>query len=330
MTKYDKELIFSLIDKLKNVKIEKNIEDKLNKIELDILEFIEKTNQNEEFKNKSAKKKIRRNYDNKMWNRNKTEDKFNEKDIIPNTIIKNNTKTEKESLLDSIKILINKISHNNYTKISNQIIEIYKKIIFKYHNEDNVIVEFNDFIINNIIFNNKLFIPLYSNVYKELSIINKDICESFLKKLDLFNDIENKLIYHSDKNNDNVIINKNNDKLKSLCIFIINITKLNLIDNDIIIDKTKNLIKFINNQFNVTSNIAFCEELTELLFIIIDEICNNISFYKTLNIEEIKKNILVISSLKKNDKLSISNKIIFKFMDMRDKFNKLDSSLSQK
>lgn len=330
MTKYDKELIFSLIDNLKGVKIEKNTEDKLNKIELDILEFIEKNNQNEDLKNKSSKKKVRRNYDNKMWNRNKLDDKHSEKDIIPNTIIKNNTKTEKESLLDSIKILINKISHNNYTKISNQIIEIYKKIIFKYHNENDIIKEFNDFIINNIIFNNKLFIPLYSNVYKELSIINKDISESFLKKLDMFNDMENKLIYHSLENNDNIVINKNNDKLKSLCIFIINIAKLNLIDNDIIINKTTNLLKFINIQFNVTSNISFCEELTELLFVIVDEICNNISFYKKLNIEEIKKNVLVISNLKKNDKISISNKIIFKFMDIRDKFNKLDSSLIQK
>ena len=220
MTKYDKELIFSLMDKLKGVKIEKNIEDKLNKIELDILEFIEKTNQLEDLKNKFSKKKIRRNYDNKTWNRNKLDDKYSEKDIIPNTIIKNNTKTEKESLLDSIKILINKISHNNYTKISNQIIEIYKKIIFKYHNENDIIKEFDDFIINNIIFNNKLFIPLYSNVYKELSIINKDISESFLKKLDLFNNIENKLIYHSLENNDNIFINKNNDKLKSLCILL--------------------------------------------------------------------------------------------------------------
>ena len=73
--------------------------------------------------------------------------------------------------------------------------------------------------------------------------------------------------------------------------FIINIIKLNLIDNDIIINKTTNLLKFIDIQFDVTSNISFCEELTELIFIIVDEICNNISFYKKLNIEEIKKNI---------------------------------------
>ena len=119
---------------------------------------------------------------------------------------------------------------------------------------------------------------------------------------------------NKDKNNYNNLCNhnKNNDQKKSILLFFLNIFKndrdnFNILTNilDKILEKfEKNIIKIEEKENN--------EDLTELLFIIMT------------NIDELddkyKKKIIEISNYKVKNYSGLSNKIIFKLMDILDKY----------
>ena len=120
---------------------------------------------------------------------------------------------------------------------------------------------------------------------------------------------------NKDMNNYNNLCNhnKNNDQKKSILLFFVNIFKndrenfniLTKILDEILEKFEENITKIQEKESN--------EDLTELLFIIITNIDKLDDKYK--------KKLIEISNYKVKNYSGLSNKIIFKLMDILDKYN---------
>tara|TARA_Y100000389_G_scaffold171984_1_gene180055 strand:+ start:14660 stop:15547 length:888 start_codon:yes stop_codon:yes gene_type:complete len=222
------------------------------------------------------------------------------------------TKIVKNDVDFDIRNILNKITDKNYDSQKDELINRIDKI----NKDDNYDKNLNNIynIIKDIIKNNIYFSIIYAKLCRDLFHVNKFFLEKVIEDgKQLSKDlllIEN----NKDKNNYNNLCNhnKNNDQKKSILLFFLNIFKndrdnFNILTNilDKILEKfEKNIIKIEEKENN--------EDLTELLFIIMT------------NIDELddkyKKKIIEISNYKVKNYSGLSNKIIFKLMDILDKY----------
>ena len=139
--------------------------------------------------------------------------------------------------------------------------------------------------------------------------------------------IQSKLLFLNNDNKNNnenydiESINKNNDKYKSFILFYINCFINELIPNDNLFESIGKLQNDILKEIKLENNKNKTEMLNEFLFFFISKSYNLLK--KPENYEKyllIYKNIETIKIMKNKDFPSISNKIIFKHMDLYDKF----------
>lgn len=302
--------------------------------------------------------------DNKFKKKNKLKkyDNYNAKDFsylsnknnyrYINTKRKPNIDKNKEDAIKSnIKILLNKLSTSNYNKLESELLTLYGNLLDN-NDEDNIniLYSIDNYIINYICYNNISCSEIYNNILyslitfyynKNYELENIFIYNLFKEKFEEFLCFEN-YIKSSLKENE-YDVNKNNDKYKCFCIFIINFyrkindhqqVKSNFNNNesnyinDLFLTKSK-ILEFIllfNNFFvsnlKKDNNKIYCEIILEFLIQIYNELFKEIAFIKNvdnkLEIYNIINNILTES----NNFLSFSNKIKFKLMDINDKYKK--------
>ena len=166
---------------------------------------------------------------------------------------------------------------------------------------------------------NKFYSELYAQLYQEL--IEKydffkeyvtNLIEDYYKSMDLIELVDSNKDY--DKYCEN---NKQNDKRKALSTFIVNLMKKGVIEKknvlNLIIKLQEKIMIFVDTD-NKTNNI---DEITENIYIM-----TTLINLKELNCKEytdkIVKNIEICSSYKVKDHKSISNRAIFKYMDILD------------
>jgi len=166
---------------------------------------------------------------------------------------------------------------------------------------------------------NKFYSELYAQLYQEL--IEKydffkeyvtNLIEDYYKSMDLIELVDSNKDY--DKYCEN---NKQNDKRKALSTFIVNLMKKGVIEKknvlNLIIKLQEKIMVFVDTD-NKTNNI---DEITENIYIM-----TTLINLKELNCKEytdkIVKNIEICSSYKVKDHKSISNRAIFKYMDILD------------
>ena len=230
---------------------------------------------------------------------------------------------EKDNNIDKIIALLNKLTNATYDNLVVKIKEIIGRIIEEQNSEE--IIK-----ISNVIFDiastNIFYSQLYAKLYAEL-ICSYDTIQSTLESkfdnfINLFNNIE-----HCDPNKDYnkfCELNKNNEKRKSLSTFFVNLMDANVIS----MDKIKNILKmllFTMNKFIVEENkkgevdelieniVIFCKK--ELLIG-----CKNEHFVE-LNEMCIVDFINTISHSKTSNYKSLTNKAIFKCMDIMENLN---------
>ena len=173
-----------------------------------------------------------------------------------------------------------------------------------------------------LIYNNIVFTNLYCKILCNLININNDFSELLLNNCETLKNIQSKLLIPNNGTSDVLeSINKNNDKYKSFILFYINCFINNLLPNDIFFETISKLQNDILCGIKIENNKNTCEILNEFLFFFISK------SYELLKIPEnnekyllIYKNIETIKLMKNKDFPSISNKIIFKHMDLYDKF----------
>ena len=251
----------------------------------------------------------------------------NNKILSDNRIYKikeKNNRTELEHAEITIKKILNKITHKTYDKLHNELICYYKSLIEEFSNEN--IICINEYIFNNIVYFNHSYSDIYCHFFIKLLNIN----DLFKINIDDASD-KFEIIYQfitipkSFKYDDICHANKENDKYKSLCYFILNCLKKNVINISVIFNALNNLYDELIMKLSIENNKIYCEEICEFIYLIISNIHNNIIISKDIitinNYNTYYNKCLIVSNFNNKEFLSISNKIIFKHKDIVDKFS---------
>ena len=221
-----------------------------------------------------------------------------------------------DSQIDLLRTYLNKMTEKNYNEQSVNIITLLKNLI------ENSTDEVDMTRIGNSIFeiasNNRFYSKLYSDLYTLLinnfEIMNVIFENNFKVFLEIFNNIEHA---NPNENYDHFCkVNKDNEKRKSLSSFFVNLTINKIITvekmKELICNLLTNLVSFISIE-NKKSEV---DELVENIFILYNkewmEKCDII----IENEEKFMDIVVRLAHSKPKDYPSLSNKTIFKFMDM--------------
>lgn len=214
--------------------------------------------------------------------------------------------------------ILNKITDKNYEIQKKQLFDIIININANDNSEKDIDIIYN--IIIDIVKNNIFLSLIYAKLSKEIFEINKYfykkiiedgkiLSDYLLSKTEISND--ESILHKKDKDYDILCKhNKNNDQKKSILLFFVNIFKndednlyilMNILDKIFETFET-NIYKEEEKQNN--------EEICELIFIILSNV-------KEIY-EKYENKLFLISKYKIKNAPGMSNKILFKLMDILD------------
>ena len=233
-----------------------------------------------------------------------------------------NEKEGIEKQINDIRVSLNKISSKNYESYKNTIISNITTIMETNENEDECksIVK----IIFDIVSSNKFYSNIYADLYKELIQKYSIFYDELLHFINTFKENFHEINYIDPNTNYDIFCDytKQNDNRKAIVTFICNMVKNEILQIDIIIDiiiYLQNLVFEYIKENNKTNEV---EEITENIYIFITQ-CYTI--FNTLNCKEwisIKNNVSLFSNLKVKDYYSLTNRSIFKHLDILDTIKK--------
>jgi len=232
------------------------------------------------------------------------------------------TKIEKkvglESQVDNIRSYLNKMTDKNYVEMKNKIFDLLAEMDNNVSGEINAI----SFIIFDIASTNRFYSKIYADFYSELiekyESMRNVFQDSFDNFLDLFSNIE---YVDSSVDYDKFCkINKDNEKRKALSTFFINLMINKIISKEKIIDIIRNLLKQVYQFIHVENKKNEVDELTENIVLLLRKDLFSVTDYQTTVVDG--KNILQLVEFFANSKVkdykSLTNKSVFKYMDMID------------
>jgi hypothetical protein len=219
-----------------------------------------------------------------------------------------------DASIGSIIKNLNKITEKTYTKASNEIFEEINKIINENIEVLNKIAE----TIFNIASTNSMCSSLYAKLLNELIKRYNFIKDVFHKHFDKFSDIFTSIEYCSPDDNYERFceINSSNSKRRALSLFYINLVKEGIISNDRIIELIKNIQTYFMDVISKENNKEIVDELSENIYIFITNSNDVLEDHDEW--DTIVSNIETIAKSKIKDYPSITNKTIFKHMDILD------------
>ena len=229
-------------------------------------------------------------------------------------------KTGIDADFDYIRATINKMTDKNYSDMRNKIIEIIDKLVSE--NSEANLSGIGENILD-IASSNRYYSKIYADLYSDLSSRYNFIKEQYLQNLNKFTDLFNNIEYvDSNVNYDRFCeINKINEKRKSLAAFYINLMYCGVISKDEIMSITRNLLAKIYEYISIENKKNEVEELTETIAILYKkDLCekDDVVAYEKIEGFAILEIIEKIANSKVKDYKSLTNKALFKFMDLID------------
>ena len=221
--------------------------------------------------------------------------------------------------IDNIRSNLNKITDDSYFNLRGIIIEQIKEAS-KGEDKDKHMLEIGTAIFD-IASSNSFYIKLYADLYSDLMEkfpIMKDIFDkNYALFMDLFKKIE---CANPDENYDEFCrVNLQNEKRRVISLFFINLMKKEIINLDSIVDITLKLQAMVKDLINKDDNNIVVEEIIENISIILVNGYTELDEHSKWG--EIYDNIVNISESDAKDYCSLSNKAIFKCMDIIDAVN---------
>lgn len=250
-----------------------------------------------------------------QFNKSK-KNKFNNENWKPLKKTEFIKKTGIEFNIDSIRKQLNKISKNNYDILKNLIFEEINNI----SSDPNLNLNLDQIgkLIFDIASSNELYSEVYANLFNELICKYNFMNDILINNYNKFNTLFDNIHYYDpnidyDKFCEN---NKNIEKRKGISKFYVNLLKLNVLDINsfinIIINIQNNILEYIDTE----NKKEITDELSDIIFILIS---NTIDILiQNDNWNKMYDTILNISKIKIRTRPSISNKTIFKHMDLLD------------
>ena len=228
------------------------------------------------------------------------------------------TKTGIDADFDSIRVLINKMTDKNYIDMRNKIVEIINKSIAVNSESDISNIGNNIFdIATSNRYYSKMYADLYSDLSQQFEFIRSKYRDNFARFTDLFDNIE--YVDPAVDYDKFCEINKVNEKRKSLAAFYVNLMNNKIISEAEIMCITRNLLAKIYNYISIDNKKNEVDELTETVAILYkselyeDDEGEN---YENINGFTISEIIEKIAMSKVKDYKSLTNKSLFKFMDL--------------
>ena len=235
------------------------------------------------------------------------------------------TKIEEKSGLDadidSIRANLNKLTDKNYIDIVNKIFEIIDRLISENITLDNM-TKLRATLFD-IASTNRYYSKVYADLYSELSSKYPTMKDTFEKNLENFTELFNTIEYVDPTVNYDKFceINKINERRKALAAFYLNLMSNGMITNVKIMEITRNLLAQLYAFISQDNKKNEVDELTETVAILYkkelyeDDDGDDYSLIEGLNISEV---IDKIANSKVKDYKSLTNKSLFKFMDLID------------
>jgi hypothetical protein len=221
-----------------------------------------------------------------------------------------------DATIDVIRSHLNKMTDKNYIDMRNKIIDIINNIIAEKASDDDmsrvstIIFE----IASTNRFFSKIYAELYSDLlskYSEMKVVFENSLNKFTELFDLIEYVESTVDYDRFCK-----INKDNEKRKALSAFFMNLMNNNIITKEKIVDITRNLLSQLHTLISLDNKKNEVDELTENIALLYKK-----ELYDTVKCEPIDGMTIneLISKLahsKVKDYKSLTNKAIFKFMDL--------------
>jgi len=277
--------------------------------------FKENTKINSQEENIGENKKYsKRNFGNKRVKPIMDEEQWEKMKAFKSTQIEQKEGIEK--LINDVRVCLNKISNKNYETHKDAIIQYIKEIIENKESETEVLKIKKS--IFEIASTNKFYSELYALLYKDL--INNFECfkeniepfiNEYIDSIQNINYVDPKVDY--DKYCE---YNKENDKRKAMSAFIVNLSKNDIVEKNIVVNKIIYLEDLVLSYCDTENKTNELEEITENLFILITKslsIMNN-----EPNWEVVINNIKHLAQMKTKEHISLSSRALFKFMDILD------------
>jgi len=229
-------------------------------------------------------------------------------------------KTGIDGDFDSIRSFINKMTDKNYIEMRNKIIEVIDKIVSENLEADLSEIGANIFeVASSNRFCSKNYADLYSDLSDRYAFIKNKCQENLTQFVSLFSNIE---YVDPNENYDRFCeINKINEKRKSLATFYINLMNNGVISKTQIKQITRNLLADVYNFISMENKKNEVEELTETVALLYRKDLyegDDGNDYEQINGYTIYEIIEKIANSKVKDYKSLTNKALFKFMDLID------------
>jgi len=226
-----------------------------------------------------------------------------------------------EAQIDLVRIYLNKLTDKNYIDMRNKIVEIIDKLCLEEINVEDM-SHFSSAIFD-IASTNRFYSKIYAELYADLSskyeVMKSTFENNLLKFTDLFNNIE---YVESSVDYDKFCeINKINEKRKSLASFYLNLMTNGIISKKEIMIITRNLLVQVYEFISQDDKKNEVDELTETVAILYKKdlyLNDNGKNYETIYGYTINEIIEKIAKRKVKDYKSLTNKSLFKFMDLID------------
>jgi hypothetical protein len=226
-----------------------------------------------------------------------------------------------ELSIDQIRKHLNKMTAKTYDNLKVQIINEINTIV-QATSENDDLSKIGDALFT-IASGNSFYSGMYAKLYKELMNDYQFLQDIFTNSLNTFSAIFTDFAY-CDPNKDYDKFcqnNKINEKRRALGLFYVNLMLENIIPVEKIVTIIEDLQSYLSESIKKVDNTNICEELTELIFIIITNSSSRISKNED-DWTNIVRRVNMISNLKPKAEPSISNKTVFKHMDILEFVNK--------
>ena len=246
--------------------------------------------------------------------------------VAPPSIFKTTkfaVKTGITKQINEIRMKINNISSSTYAKNSMGIIDLILQWKEESENIESDMKQIADAVFD-IVSKSKMNSELNSDLYK-LCVSNFDVNGSIIFTQILHDNIstlENmiKTIEYVDPNEDYdkyCIYSKQTAQIIGMTTFYVNCTKNLTIPVEMVYLFLDRLLSTIDTLIHETDKIPEVELIADIVFVIIESCHQHMVFDKP----ELLKRIVDIAGYKNKQYPSVSNRFVFKFMDMRDLVN---------
>ena len=224
-----------------------------------------------------------------------------------------------ELSIDKIRKHLNKITDKTYENLKTQIIEELELIMKETTAHPELLEELNKIgdAMFDIASGNSFYSKMYATLYKELMARYAFLQSVFMVKISsdisIFTDFN-----YCDPNKDYDTFcknNKTNEKRRALALFYVNLLLQDIVSADKILAMAEELQTNLLDYIKKENYANIVEEMSEVIYIVAINAGPKLKLFKE-EWSQIIRRITHVSTLKAKSEPSISNKTIFKHMDM--------------